>query len=137
MSIDIHPPAPNPCGSCPYRRDVPSGVWDPEEYRKLPEFDRPTFEQPPSVFLCHQQDGRLCAGWTACHDMNESLGLRIAAAMGRIGIEDMATVIHYTTNVPLFDSGTEAAEHGLRDVAEPGPKANRTIAKLSKRMERG
>ncbi|WP_367277007.1 DUF6283 family protein [Bradyrhizobium sp.] len=20
-------PAPKPCGSCPYRRDVPSGIW--------------------------------------------------------------------------------------------------------------
>lgn len=134
MSADIHPPAANPCGSCPYRRDVPSGVWDPDEYRKLPEFDRPTFDQPPTVFLCHQQDGRLCAGWTACHDMFDSLGFRIAAAMGRI--TNVEAVLDYTTDVPLFESGTEAAEHGLRDVAEPDDDARRAIAKLKAKQER-
>lgn len=26
-----------PCETCPYRRDVPSGVWSADEYRKLIE----------------------------------------------------------------------------------------------------
>ena len=42
-------PAKNPCGSCPYRKDVPSGVWAVSEYLKLVEYDRPTGEQPVHV----------------------------------------------------------------------------------------
>jgi hypothetical protein len=44
---------------------VPSGAWVAEEYAKLPAYDRPTGEQPAGLFLCHQQDGRACAGWVA------------------------------------------------------------------------
>ena len=44
-----------PCGSCPYRRDVPSGIWEQHEYDKLPEYDGQTWEQNPALFLCHQR----------------------------------------------------------------------------------
>lgn len=125
---DIQPPADRPCGSCPYRRDVPSGVWHPEEYEKLPEFDKPTGEQPPTVFLCHRQNGRACSGWCGTHDMQESLGLRLASAMGRI--EDPDAFLDYETEVPLFESGAEAAEHGLREVEAPGDDAQRVMTKL-------
>ncbi|MFD7961193.1 DUF6283 family protein [Streptomyces zaomyceticus] len=40
------PPAPRPCASCPYRRDVPSGVWSRGDYVKLPLYDGPTWTQP-------------------------------------------------------------------------------------------
>lgn len=30
-------PSPRLCESCPYRRDVPSGIWDRSEYAKLTE----------------------------------------------------------------------------------------------------
>lgn len=125
---DIKPPAPHPCGSCPYRRDVASGVWHQEEYEKLPRYDGPTGEQPPRMFMCHQQDGCLCAGWTATHDMEESLGFRIAAAEGRI--TDIDAVLDYETTTPLFDTGAEAAEHGLANLLAPDEKARRTIDKL-------
>jgi hypothetical protein len=130
----IYPPAKNPCGSCPYRRDVPSGVWSEEEYEKLPTFDGPTFEQPPSVFLCHQQDGRLCAGWTAVHDMDESMGLRIACSTERITPEDMDAIRDYTTTTPLFASGAEAAAHGMEEVFTPGEDAAKVIRKLKRRI---
>jgi hypothetical protein len=35
-------PTKYPCPSCPYRKDVPSGVWAPEEYDKLPAYDNDT-----------------------------------------------------------------------------------------------
>lgn len=130
----VHPPAKNPCGSCPYRRDVPSGVWDEEEYDKLPLFDKDTFDQPPSVFLCHQQNGKLCGGWTAVHDMENSFGLRLAFSMGMIQPEDAGAIFDYTTEVPLFRSGAEAAAHGMAEIAEPSPKASRTIQRLSKKV---
>lgn len=132
----IHVPAPRPCGSCPYRQDVPSGVWEREEYEKLPAFDEPTPYQPPAVFLCHQRDDRMCAGWVGCHDMVESLGLRIASAAGLISLWDLTLVMGYTTDVPLFGSGREAAEHGLRDVETPGPHARHVSGGLL-RAKRG
>lgn len=68
---------------------MPSGVWHPDEYAKLPGFDRPTAEQPPGVFLCHQQNGRVCAGWAGCHDMAQSLGVRFAVQSGALSGGDV------------------------------------------------
>lgn len=132
MTDIIRTPARNPCGSCPYRRDVPSGVWDPEEYEKLPPYDAPTIEQPTSVFMCHQQDGRLCAGWVGCHDMNESFSIRLAAER----LEDIGAVYDYTTTTPLFASGADAARHGLAEVEYPGKAAKHVIDKLNRRQGR-
>lgn len=128
----MKPPAKTPCGSCPYRRDVPSGVWAAEEYEKLPPYDRETGEQPPAVFHCHRQDGRVCAGWAGCHDMEESLGARLAASMGWI---EGDALLGYETSTPLWDSGAEAAEHGLREIGSPSPEAQRVIGKLTRQSE--
>jgi hypothetical protein len=65
-----------PCGSCPYRRDVPSGLWTQQEYDKLLDYDGPTWAQNPLLFLCHQRSGNLCGGWLACHGPGELLALR-------------------------------------------------------------
>jgi hypothetical protein len=136
MSDRIRPPAVNPCGSCPYRRDVPSGVWDESEYEKLPHYDGDTSEQPPSVFMCHQQNGRLCSGWVGCHDMYHNLGLRVAA-LDRITPDDLTAVLEYTTSVPLFASGAEAAAHGMAEVESPPNAATKIIDKLQSKRERG
>jgi len=133
MSERIHPPARNPCGSCPYRQDVPSGVWSEEEYAKLPLYDGEMSTQPPSVFMCHQQNGKLCSGWTGCHDMGQSLGFRLAVIMGRIVGDDVDAVLDYTTPVPLFASGAEAAAHGRAEIQYPGEKAGKVIDKLTKK----
>jgi hypothetical protein len=113
---------------------VPAGVWDEDEYEKLPGYDSPIAEQPPSVFLCHQQDGRLCAGWVACHDMEESLGLRVATVSGIVSPDVYEQTLAYTTDVPLFASGAEAALHGLSQLDDPGPQARALIAKLSRKV---
>ncbi len=126
-------PAKNPCGSCPYRKDVPSGVWSEDEYDKLPRFDAPTGEQPPAVFMCHQQDGRICAGWAGCHDMNESLGLRVAVSLDMLTPDEHDAVLDYTTPTPLWGSGAEAAAHGMEEVYEPGERARRTVQKLKRK----
>lgn len=134
--MTVLPPAPRPCGSCPYRRDVPSGVWAEDEYEKLPEFDEETARQPHAVFLCHQQDGRLCAGWCGTHDMANSLGLRVAVLTGRVAAEDVDAILDYETDVPLFASGAEAAAHGMAESDAPGEKAVETIVKLERRRGR-
>lgn len=121
--------AKRPCGSCPYRKDVPSGVWDPHEYEKLVEYDLQTPFQPVARFDCHQRDGNLCAGWVACHGMEGPtalLSLRLLDFQGRLA----EGVYGYKTDVPVFASGSEAAEHGMADIAEPGDKANKLINKL-------
>lgn len=128
-------PAKNPCGSCPYRRDVPSGVWSDEEYAKLPHYDNETPFQPPAIFLCHQQDGRVCAGWAGCHDMGENLGVRVASAVGILTLDIVELLLDYSTPVELFKSGAEAAAHGRRDIKNPSEKACATVAKIEKRQE--
>lgn len=136
MSATIAAPAPRPCPSCPYRRDVPSGVWAPEEYAKLPAYDRPTGEQPTGVFLCHQTGrgdrARVCAGWAGCHDTGNLLALRFAGPAGTMTPEAVAATLDYLTAVPLFRSGAEAARHGLAEIDRPGARAARTMAKVAR-----
>lgn len=114
-----------PCTSCPYRRDVPSGVWHPDEYDKLPGYDGDVLEQfaagATGLFFCHQLSGEVCAGWAGCHDMANSLAMRMNAA--RID----PAVYDYQSPIPLFGSGAEAAEHGKRGVAAPDAAAARVI----------
>jgi hypothetical protein len=122
-------PRARPCSSCPYRRDVPSGLWDAAEYARLRRYDGDTGEQAAAgafgLFHCHQQPRHLCAGWVGCHDMHHNLAVRIHAA----GL-DLGAVIGYESPVPLFASGAEAAAHGERDIANPGPAARRKIRQL-------
>lgn len=125
---DVKPPAARPCGSCPYRRDVSAGLWHPEEYAKLEAYDQDTGSQPPGVFLCHQQDGRMCAGWVGVHGY-ELLALRIWAHDQ--SPETIDEVLDYETDVALFSTGQEAAEHGLSGVEAPNEKAQRQIDRLA------
>lgn len=126
MSAETPPPKPakRPCGSCPYRRDVPSGVWSMEDYAKLPRYDGETWEQPRGVFLCHQRDGCVCAGWLQTHDTSHLLALR----MNRVD----PSCFDFTSEVETFASGAEAALHGIRDIRSPGPEARALMDKLRK-----
>lgn len=136
MSEPIKGPAKNPCGSCPYRQDVPSGVWVREEYEKLPQYDGETMSQPFGVFMCHQQDGHLCAGWVGCHDMTQNLGLRMAAGSGNLSIKEFDKTLDYVSPVPLWSSGREAHDHGIADVDEPSDKAVKIIDKVGTKLSR-
>lgn len=134
--MSARPPASRPCGSCPYRIDTPSGLWAAEEYDKLPRYDNDTAHQPSTAFYCHQQDGRLCAGWVGCHDMNHSMGLRIGMLSGHIPTEVFDAALDYSTDVALFESGAAAAEHGKADIEAPREKARRAIDKLHRKAQR-
>lgn len=120
-----------PCGSCPYRKDVPSGVWDPAEYDKLPAFDGEMAEQllkgGIGVFMCHQQDGKLCAGWVGCHGANNLVALRMVSNVAR-------SVWRFRSPVALFQSGAEACAHGKRAIRRPGAAAKRMVAKLTQKL---
>lgn len=128
-------PAKKPCVSCPYRRDIPAGVWAEHEYLKLPGYDGETWEQAfkgaVGVFYCHQRTGNLCAGWVGCHDMDNNLAVRLAASNGKAVAEE---TFDYESPIPLFGSGAEAAAHGLSGVENPGEEARRLVAKLAKKI---
>jgi hypothetical protein len=66
--------------------------------------------------------------------MQESLAIRIAAT-GQPP-EFIDAVLDYTTPVPLFSSGAEAAAHGLQEVTRPSAAAQRTMGKLERRRQR-
>lgn len=117
-----------PCASCPYRRDVPAGVWDATEYDKLPQYDGETWEQSPALFYCHQQDGKLCAGWVACHDTDHLLALRLRPVD--------RSVFTYQSPVPIFATGAEARAHGLSGIEDPDIKARRVIDTLVRKRNR-
>lgn len=126
---DLPRPSKAPCGTCPYRRDVPAGIWDASEYEKLPLYDGETMEQVlkggTRLFFCHQNDGHLCAGWAGCHDTNHLAALRIH--------EVADETFDYVSPVPLFESGAEAAAHGLSGIDNPDRRAREAIAKLERR----
>ena len=117
-----------PCPSCPYRRDVPSGIWAAEEYDKLPGYDGDVPDQmmarATGLFLCHSQPANLCAGWVGCHDMQNNLAIRL-------NTRDIDPAVYeYVSPIPLFASGAEAAEHGKRDLPAPGPEARHKARQL-------
>ncbi len=126
-------PRDTPCGSCPYRRDCPSGVWDETEYAKLIEYDRITPFQPMAVFMCHSnRDGvTVCRGWLDAHDKHQLLALRLAASKKLI---DYDVFDLPKSDVPTFGSGGEAAEHGMADIENPSPAALAFIARLANRL---
>lgn len=135
MADAIHGPARKPCTTCPYRRDVASGVWDEQEYEKLRDYDGPTWEQPEEVWICHTSAAptselRLCAGWCGCHDGEHLLALRVAEAHRTLMPEVIKAAIQYMSPVSLFDSGNEAADHGMADYQQPGREAIEAIAKV-------
>lgn len=123
-----------PCKSCPYRRDVPSGVWAAVEYDKLPTYDGGTPEQLEAgglgLFMCHTEGGKLCAGWVGCHDMNNLLAVRLSTHNLDPALWD------YKSPVPLFESGAAAAAHGKRAIRRPGVRAKRTMERLLRKRRK-
>lgn len=120
--------APDPCASCPYRRDTPAGVWAAEEYAKLPAWDN---EQAfAGTFLCHSANiggssNTVCRGWLEVHNRNMSVRM----ASFRI---DWNEDNSKPTKIPLYLSGAIAARAGMRGVRKPGKAAKTVIKKLCK-----
>lgn len=111
-----------PCGTCPYRRDVPGGIWEASEYAKLPEYDAETALQPLGVFMCHNGGGeKICGGWLLTHPREDLLALRLNA--NHID----PSVWNYAPRVAVFGSGAEAARHGIAGIKKLSPAAERKI----------
>lgn len=117
-----------PCSACPYRRDVPSGVWINDEYDKLRPYDNPTHAQPFEGFACHATPEYFCHGWAVVHSNRGHehmlLSLRVVeATQGH-------PVVIPDAVVPLFGSAAQAADYGQRDVMTPSPAAGVVANKL-------
>lgn len=116
---------PQPCPQCPYRCDVPSGVWAHHEYEKLREYDAETPEQPFAAFGCHAKPGLYCHGWAVVHTTRgnafDLLALRVRP---EVEIPEAA--------VPLFQSGNEAADHGQAEIENPGLEARKAVDTLER-----
>jgi hypothetical protein len=139
MTREILTCARAPCRSCPYRRDVPSGVWAADEYDKLPGYDGTMADQitagAAGLFMCHQQDGKLCAGWVGCHGPDNLAALRLLDLNSDRTTVD-PSVWTYESPVPLFASGAAAQAHGKRAIRRPGKAAVRTIGRLMRKRRR-
>lgn len=119
-----------PCSTCPYRLDCPSGVWAAHEYSKLRDYDRPTGDQPLATFGCHATPDHHCHGWAVVHMSRgrayELLALRFWPPSGPIP----------EPYVDLFDSGNDAADWGQRDIEDPRPEAIQAVARLTRKYPR-
>ena len=119
---------PKPCQACPYRKDVPSGVWASDEYDKLRSFDLPTAEQPFNGFACHSTPQMYCNGWAIVHTSRgheyDLISLRFSPC------EIPAPVVE------LFDSGNAAADHGQREIEAPSTEALAKIEVLERQIAR-
>lgn len=117
--------AEHPCSSCPYRRDVPSGIWAREEYEKLRAYDD---NNVFGVFLCHHSPSMdrdaVCRGWLVVHA--DSVAVRLAVCQGIIRREDYGR----PCDTPLYKTGNAAANAGIKGIKRPGIKARRAIDKL-------
>lgn len=129
--------SPSPCKTCPYRCDVPSGIWAAEEYAKLPAYDAETFGQPPALFMCHTSQGGLCTGWLQSHANRDHrfdlLALRFAR---NIDHKAVSAVCLMEPLVKLFKTGAAAARHGMKAIANPSQKAKSAMAQITSKRAR-
>lgn len=91
-------------------------------------------EQPHTWFGCHAKPESVCTGWL--HTVLiappgwDSLGLRLLSQ--KVDVPDLS---NFKATVEMFDTGTEACEHGMRDIDAPGPEAQLAMFQLRKMIE--
>lgn len=79
--------------------------------------------------MCHQDDGCVCSGWLAHRNADDMLAVRLGLIMGELD----ASCLDYTTDVPPFESGAAAAEHGMKQFQEPSEDAAKVINKINRK----
>lgn len=68
-----------PCGSCPYLRSTPVGLWDQAEFDNLRKQDADPMAG--KTFGCHLRDGSLCRGWLADQKRRGVPSIRLRLAL--------------------------------------------------------
>jgi hypothetical protein len=81
-----------------------------------------------AVFMCHQPDeGDVCSGWLGHREYPEDM---LAVRLGIIRGDLDENCLEYSTDVPLFESGAAAAEHGMKRFLDPQEDALSVIRKI-------
>lgn len=126
-----------PCSSCPYRADHPSGVWSKHDYEKLRGYAYRGDDQLPetSVFLCHHSrlgftEPAACKGWATVE--RESIAVRLGMMNQTLNPDQ----VWADPATELYESGAEAAERGLTDIRDPGERAIRMIRQIWRKARR-
>lgn len=123
---------PKPCDTCPYRRDTPPGVWDQEEYEKLPRYDDQD-RMGLGTFLCHNgaagDEQTICRGWASVH--RDSVAVRVALMRVNVTYEELKP------DRSLYRSGAEACAAGLAGVEKPGRAAKKAVTKILTNRKKG
>lgn len=98
-----------PCGTCPYRRSTPLGVWDKAEYDNLRDQDRREFGG--STFGCHLGDDTYCRGWLADQKKRgvPSIMLRLLLMTNKNGIGELFESVD-KNDPDLYNSISEMCE---------------------------
>lgn len=109
-----------------------SGIWDKIEYQKLPAYDGEIHEQTATaVFMCHQPaEGHVCSGRLGHRKYPEDM---LAVRLGLIRGTLDQSCLDYSTDVPLFESGAAAAEHGMKHFLDPQEDARSVIRKITRK----
>jgi hypothetical protein len=92
-----------PCAQCPWRRDVPTGVFPAEAFRISAST---AYDQAMEMFACHMSGvDRMstCAGFLLSN-AHHNLGVRFATLSGKIDLTQVES------HVPLYGSYREMAE---------------------------
>jgi len=83
-----------PCGSCPYRKDVVVGTWHAEEFENLLAHDADPIRG--AVFGCHRfrlrpEDSDVCAGWFLDQQRRGFPSIQLRLALMRAPTEPTVT----------------------------------------------
>lgn len=102
-----------PCAQCPWRSDLPTGVFPAEAYRH----SAPTaYDMAPNIFACHMgKDTQpiTCAGFLL-RGSDHNFAIRMALIMRRIDYRQITD-----EGLPLYDSYRHMAESNGVDSEDP------------------
>lgn len=110
--------ASGPCSDCPWRADSDPAQFSPERWdQMIATAGAPGAEAPigAPLFACHQSNEareQACAGWLAAAG-HHHLGVRLAAAQGRIPVEALTPDSY---DIELYRSWDELLAAKLRDL---------------------
>lgn len=101
-----------PCEQCPWRKDVPTGVFPAEAYRT----SAPTaYDAAMSTFSCHMSglDSATCAGFLMRH-ATHNIAVRISESEGRLNVDEVTD-----GGYPLYETYREMAIANGVDPKDP------------------
>lgn len=101
---------PEPCPTCPWRRDAEVGRFPPQAYR---ESAHTAHDAAQTTFACHESGKKnpaTCAGFILANSAH-NLGLRMALAFGRVSGEKLEEIFQrqQESGPALYDSYREMA----------------------------